>query len=171
MEEVPQEIIRAAGKLNYTQLFSIGIGVDSEMISDKHWLYFPETKYLFNRVSFPMNLSESTTPKGKSSALAEVTFKPDQSIDVDECVGSVIMGLTDTEIIKPNSKIDVVDCREFKYGYVIHDLDRRKNVELIHEYLKDCMIMPAGRWGKWKYFNLDKTIQSGREAAVKINNS
>ncbi len=169
IEDVPAEVRNAAENLIYTQLLSIGLGVSGEKISDMHWLYIPEPKYIFNRLSFPMNLSESTTPSGKSSVLAEITFNKDQTINVEDTVEKVTDGLNEAGILAPRHELEVTDARKFKYGYVIHDLDRAKNVDVIHGFLEQCNIIPAGRWGEWKYFNLDKAIQSGRKAAIMIN--
>ncbi len=170
INDVPVEIKKAAEKLNYTHLLSIGLGVARENISDKHWLYFPEQKYIFNRVSFPMNLSRSTTPPCKSSILAEVTFEKGTTIDISKTQERVIEGLVEAGILITPDEVEVISASEFKYAYVIHDLTRQRNVNIIHEFLVEHNIIAAGRWGEWKYFNLDKTIQSGRKAAIRINN-
>jgi UDP-galactopyranose mutase len=169
IRNVPTEVVNAAKNLIYTQLLSVGLGVAGEKVSDMHWLYIPESKYIFNRLSFPKNLSKSTTPEGKSAVLAEVTFKKDHVINVEDTVEKVTSGLIDAGILTPDHDIEVIDSRYFKFGYVIHDLERSKNIEIIHRFLNRCNIIPAGRWGEWKYFNLDKAIQSGRIAANKIN--
>lgn len=171
LKDVPAEITKAAEELNYTQLLAIGLGVARENISDKHWLYYPEPKYIFNRISFPMNLSGSTTPQGKSSILAEVTFEKGENIDVNWAQKKVVEGLISAGILETADEVEVITASEFKYAYVIHDLARQRNVSLIHKFLNAHNIIPAGRWGEWKYFNLDKTIQSGRKAAIKLNNS
>ncbi len=80
IKSAPEEVVKASERLVYNSLACFNIGVDREAISDKHWLYFPEKEYIFNRISFPMNLSPETTPKGKSSIVVEVTYrgaKPD----------------------------------------------------------------------------------------------
>lgn len=171
IKDVPAEITKAAEELNYTQLLAIGLGVARENISDKHWLYYPEPKYIFNRISFPMNLSGSTTPQGKSSILTEVTFEKGEEIDVNKAQEKVVEGLITAGILETTDEVEVITASEFKYAYVIHDLARQRNVSLIHKFLNVHNIIPAGRWGEWKYFNLDKTIQSGRKAAIKLNNS
>ena len=70
IRNVPEDVIKASKCLVYNSLTCFNIGVDRLALSDKHWLYFPEEKFNFNRISFPMNLSPETTPKGKSSRIS-----------------------------------------------------------------------------------------------------
>jgi len=164
----PEEVSKAADSLVYNSLVCVNIGVKRTDIIDKHWLYFPEEKFVFNRASFPMNFSEYTTPRGRSSILVDVTHRED-SIDHDRIRDRVIEDLTKTNIITERDEIEVCDTSSFKYAYVIYDLDHRKNVGIIHDYLESVNIIPIGRFGEWEYFNMDKAIMSGKKAASRVS--
>lgn len=168
IEDAPREVRRAAGSLVYNSLVCVSVGVKRPGITDKHWVYFPEEKFVFNRVSFPMNFSELTTPVGRSSILVEVTHREDHA-DVEYIKEKVYEGLIKTDIIKDRDIIEVYDVSHFKYAYVIYDLNHRNNVGIIHAYLKSNNIIPIGRFGEWEYFNMDKAVLSGRRAAVQFN--
>ena len=43
------------------------------------------------------------------------------------------------------------------------------NVEIIHDYLKNNNIIPIGRFGEWEYYNMDKALLSGKNAASRIS--
>jgi len=169
MEDAPEDVHKAARRLAYNSLLCINIGVDREGISDKHWLYFPEKKYAFNRISFPMNFSRYTTPPKKSSILTEITYPKDGTVDVEEVKRQVIDGLIDAGIIKREDALNVVDISNFTYAYVIHELNRDKNVKIVHEFLKNHNIIPIGRFGEWRYLNMDASILSGKHAALALN--
>ena len=62
--------------------------------------------------------------------------------------------------------IDVCKSLKFKYAYVIYDLNHNKNVNIIHRYLRKNNIIPIGRFGEWEYYNMDKTIISGKNAVI-----
>ncbi len=143
------------------------IGVKRPNITDKHWLYFPEAKFVFNRASFPMNFSEHTTPRGRSSILVEVTQR-EAGIDPERIREQVIEDLTKTNIITEEDEIELCDTSSHKYAYVIYDLDHKKNVGIIHNYLESVNIIPIGRFGEWEYFNMDKAIMSGKKAASRV---
>lgn len=167
LHDPPEEVIKAASLLVYNSLVCVNVGVKRPDIIDKHWLYFPEEKFIFNRVSFPMNFSEYTTPRGRSSILVEVTHR-EPSVDPDRIRDRVIVDLTKTNIITEKDEIEVCDTSTFKYAYVIYDLYHKRNVEIIHDYMKSNNILPIGRFGEWEYFNMDKAILSGKNAALRV---
>ena len=167
LDDVPYDVQIAADNLVYNSLVCVMVGVKRPNITDKHWLYFPEPDLVFNRISFPMNFSPETTPKGCSSILVEVTYR-DRVMDHEETKKRVLQDLVKTKLITERDEIDVCEGMDFKYAYVIYDLDHRKNVKVIHDYLIANNIIPIGRYGEWEYFNMDKAILSGKEAAEKV---
>jgi len=167
MRDAPNEVVEASERLVHNSLICVNIGVDRPRISDKHWLYFPESEYVFNRISFPMNFSGETAPRGRSSILVEVTYRGTRP-NLEETKIKVREGLIAAGILSEDDKIDVFDALDFKYAYVINDLDHRRNVAIIHDYLRGNRIHPMGRFGEWGYLNMDRSILSGRNAAEKI---
>jgi protoporphyrinogen oxidase len=167
LHDPPEEVVKAAASLVYNSLVCVNIGVKRPNVIDKHWLYFPEEDFIFNRMSFPMNFSEHTTPRGRSSILVEVTHR-NTSLDMDGIRDRVIEDLKKTSIITERDEIEVCDTSAFKYAYVIYDLDHEKNVGVIHDYLNRSNIIPIGRFGEWEYFNMDKAILSGKNAALRV---
>ncbi len=164
IRSAPEEVIKASEGLVYNSLACFNIGVDRRAISDKHWLYFPEKEYLFNRISFPMNLSPMTVPDGKSSILVEVTYRG-AKLDIEETKEKVREGLINTDILRDNDKVEVFDTLDFKYAYVIYNQQHRRNVNIIQTYLNSLRITSMGRFGEWEYLNMDKSILSGKRAA------
>ena len=80
-----------------------------------------------------------------------------------------MMDLIKTGILEEEDVIEVCDTSAFKYAYVIYDLDHAKNVGIIHDYLESINVVPIGRFGEWEYFNMDKALLSGRNAASRIS--
>lgn len=164
IKSAPEEVIKASERLVYNSLICLNIGVDREAISDKHWLYFPEKEYIFNRISYPMNLSPETTPKCRNSIVVEVTYRGTKP-DLNETKQRVREGLIKAEILREEDKLEVFDALDFKYAYVIYDSQHRRNVNLIQSYLKSIRVSSMGRYGEWEYLNMDKAILSGKRAA------
>jgi len=147
LHDPPEEVVKATGALVYNSLVCVNIGVNTPGIIDKHWLYFPEDDLIFNRISFPMNFSEHTTPGDASSLLVEVTHR-ENSVDLESVRDRVLDDLIKTGILEEEDEIMVCDTSAFKYAYVIY---------------------PIGRFGEWEYFNMDKALLSGRNAASRIS--
>jgi protoporphyrinogen oxidase len=165
IDDAPDDVRRAAGALVFTRLLCMGIGVGRARISDKHSIYYPEKGFLFNRISFPMNLAASTAPRGHSSVLAEVTYRQNERPDLEKTGERIVGGLREAGILRRGDVIDYREVRTYGHGYVVYDLDHRKNVDTVHGYLKGIGILPAGRFGDWEYHNMDKSILSGKRAA------
>ncbi|MCX6649740.1 MAG: FAD-dependent oxidoreductase [Candidatus Bathyarchaeota archaeon] len=164
IKSAPEDVIKASENLIYNSLACFNIGVNREAISDKHWLYFPDKEYPFNRISFPMNLSPETVPKGKSSIVVEVTYRGAKP-DAEETKEKVRAGLVNAEILRDDDGLEVFDALDFKYAYVVYDLHHQRNVNLIQTYLKSLGVSSMGRFGEWEYLNMDKAILSGKRAA------
>lgn len=172
LDDVPGPVECVAKRLIHNSSVCVNLGIGRPAVSDKHWVYFPEKKYVFNRISFPGNFSASTVPRGRSSVLTEVTYRSRNNNappkPKEYYVGEVIDGLRDAEILGRNEEPETVDVAVLKYAYVVYDVMHAKNAKLVLDYLEGCGILAAGRFGEWEYLNMDASILSGRSAALRL---
>ena len=169
MENVPEGVKKASRALKNNSVYCVNLGIKREKISPYHYSYFYEPDFLFHRISFPMNLSPHTTPKGCSSITTETSYSKYKKISRENIVERVIEDLKKAKILFPDDEIVVSDVADIKCAYVIYDLDHRKNVKKIHNFLRRYNIFPCGRFGEWEYFNMDHSINSGKKIAEEIN--
>lgn len=172
LDDAPETVKTAARNLEHNSIICVNLGVDRADISPHHWLYFYEKDFIFHRISFPMNCSEKTAPPGTSSVCCEIAYSKYRPLEVkgrQNIIQRTIDDLTKAKILKKDDKILVSDVLSLKYAYVIYDLNHRKNVDTIHDYLRSVGIYPCGRFGEWEYFNMDHSIMSGKRTADKIN--
>ena len=168
--EVPAEVKEAVERLEYNTIYGINLAVKREGISDKHWIYFPEDKYLFHRISFPMNFSPSMVPNGWSSITVEVSESRYKEIPKGkELVKRIIDDLIMAKVIKEVDPIELKSILVLDPAYVIYTLAHREDVDIIHLFLETNNIFNCGRFGKWEYLNMDHVLLSGKEVAEKIN--
>ncbi len=168
--ELPMEVKKAIKRLEYNTIYGINLVVKGEGISDKHWVYFPEDKYLLHRISFPTNFSLSMAPKGWSSITVEVAESRYREISKGrKLVKRVIDDLTMAKVIKEDDQIQLKSILVLNPAYVIYTHTRKEDVDLISHFLKKNNIFTCGRFGKWEYLNMDHTILSGKQAAEKIS--
>ncbi len=170
IENVPKEVRRASQELKHNSVYCVNLGVDREKISPYHYVYFYEPDFLFHRISFPMNLSSHTTPKSRSSVTTEISYSKTKKISKENIIERVVEDLIKAKILSPDDRIAVSDVADIRCAYVIYDLDHRKNVKKIHDFLRKHHIYPCGRFGEWEYFNMDHSIASGKKIAEEINN-
>jgi len=169
IDNVPGEIKKASQDLKNNSVYCVNLGIERERISPYHYIYFYEPDFLFHRISFPMNLSSHTTPKGYSSVTTETSYSKYKKISKANITEKVIEDLIKAKILFPDDKIIISDVVDIKCAYVIYDIDHRKNVKKIHGFLRKHHIYPCGRFGEWEYFNMDHSIASGKRVAEEIN--
>lgn len=156
----------AAHKLLCNTVLNFNLGFNTADISNKHWLYFPEKKYLFYRVGFWNNICPSSTPQGMSAIYGETSFLPgskskqqqqnhyqkaiEQALDFLKLSHSNIV--TEKHLVLP-------------HAYVIYDAWREKNLKKLHKQLNNHHILSTGRFGEWKYSSMQEAVLDGKQAA------
>lgn len=169
MENVPDDVTRAARNLQHNSVLCVNLGIDRVNISNKQWVYFYEDDFSFHRISFPMNFSPKVAPEGQSSVSTEISYSKYKPINKETIVERAIKELVKGKILYPDDKITVTDVLDMKYAYIIYDHHHRKNVTKIHSFLRSHNIYPCGRFGEWEYFNMDDSLESGRKTAEELN--
>jgi len=170
IEDMPQRIKDAAGKLKHNSVLSLNLGIKRENVDHGHWVYFPEDKYVFYRVGFPKKFSKGMCPRGTSSVCVEIAYKPGQMTPKKEkeLIARTKKDLIKAGILKTESEILVGHPEPIEYAYVIYDKDRDKNLKIIQNYLKRKNIYSVGRYGGWKYSTMEEAILEGKKVAEKI---
>jgi UDP-galactopyranose mutase len=163
--DAPQEIISAAEQLRYNSIMCVNLGINSDKITDSHWIYYPEKKYCFFRISFLMNFAQSMAPAGKSSISAEVAYSPDRPIDKDKIADTVIKDLIEAKVLCAQDRVELVDLRDIKYAYIIYDHNRNEKLSRIKKFFEKHSVISAGRYGSWEYEWTDDAILDGKRAA------
>lgn len=165
LDDVPRSVREAVGNLKYNSLVTVGIGVDTPKLNNFSWLYIPDKEVLTHRVSFPSNYSPYVAPNGKSSVLAEITYREDDEISNmsdEEIAERTIEDLHKLGIINRDDVI-ITTVYRFKYAYVIYDLNYKQNLKIVHNYLKSIGVDYVGRFACWEYANMDTTIKMVNE--------
>lgn len=172
VDEMPSAVLAAIARLRCNSIFCINLGIDRAMVSDKHWIYFPESEYPFFRISFPSNYTPTMAPPGTSSISAEVAYSRWQPLDKEGAIKGTIDSLRRSGILMADDRVRVLGVMDIPFGYPIYDHARQASVATIHAFLRQFDVLPAGRYGEWAYFWIDDAILSGQRAAAEaISNS
>ncbi len=172
-EDVPTRVRQAVDDLKYNSLIVVLIGLGKPRTHDQQAVYCPQPDLLFHRLVFFDYFGLNYVPEGCSSIMAEITAKENDgiwSMSNEKITEQVIDGLVREGFI---NKKDVVttDVQRTKYAYVIYDLNREKNLDIIYEYCKQQGIELCGRFSEFVYYNSDAVIRSAKTVANRINNN
>jgi protoporphyrinogen oxidase len=147
----------------HNSILCVNLGINNPNLNDSHWIYYPKQDHSFFRISFLKNFLRDMVPKGKSSIMAEVSYSQRREIDKRTIVDRVIKDLIKAKVLKSTDKIELIDVHNIKYGYIIYDHNRKKNLSVIKKFLMDNDIYTAGRYSSWEYYWMDDSILDGRK--------
>jgi len=152
-----EEFVR---RFDYNSVAIIAVAVARNAPS-MHWIYVPDEDIIFHRYVWVSNYSPHNAPKGKSLLLAELTIPPWQSIG-EKLVDRVVEDLVRLGVVEEK---DVLFSKMWfhKYGYPIHRIGTSEARDYVAKYLKDSRIILVGRWGTWKYLNMDMVVKQIKE--------
>lgn len=163
-------IKKAAGRLRYSSVLSLCLGLDGPVSAGDHWIYFPDESFPFYRVGFPTNFSKNVAPQGCGSMYIEIAHKPGQEQDKERLYNNVLVSLRETGVISPDVNVSVSLFLPIPCAYVFYDRYRKTNIERILSELADRSILSVGRYGAWEYSSMQDAIawglMAGREVAA-----
>jgi len=171
MDSVPLEVLRASERLQYNSLITVNLGLGMRNAPTYTAVYFPQSEYLFNRISFLKSFSPFNAPEGKSLVQAEITVKE----------GDEVWNLSDAELIDHVEEsldgIGLIDRRTVcyrrvirsKYAYIIYDLQYQDNIRLVKEYMESIGVILLGRFSQFEYINSDVCVERSLKLATQLN--
>jgi len=147
-------------KFDYNSVAVVAVAVGREA-PKTHWIYVPDENIVFHRYTWVSNYSPYNAPKGKSLLLAEITITPGQF--VDERLADIV--------VKDLVRLGVVEEKEIlftriwfhEYGYPIHRIGTGEARDYVTKYMEELRITLAGRWGTWRYLNMDMVMKHVKE--------
>lgn len=147
-----------------SSVFNFNIGINQKNISDKHWMYFPETTWPFYRMGCAHLFAASMAPHGCSSLYGECAYRGtfDQRV-LEQALHKTceLFSLERDAIVTTN--ILTIPC-----AYVVYTRWRDTNIEQLLARLRDLGIYSVGRYGSWKYASMQEAILDGRAIAQEL---
>jgi protoporphyrinogen oxidase len=170
LEPARPDLVQAARDLARTSGIMVGLGFSRPCPSDKCWMYFPEKKAPFYRLTYFSNYSPKNTPEGDFfSLMTEVSYSPYRQLDRSRVINDAIEGLVNTGIIQREWTADIAATYviDVPYSYPVPTIGRNRALSAIVPALKKDRIYPRGRFGLWIYEigNMDHSVMQGVELA------
>jgi protoporphyrinogen oxidase len=172
----PILIKNIAASLIYNSIIIIGLGLKKNIQTSKCWVYFPDPKVPFYRLTYFHNYSPYLVPNGDikqySSLMCEVSYSKFKKINKQTVIKETIDALIRNGIIDKTDQKKIISKQLFdiKYGYPIPTLDRDLLLKKIQNFLLKNQVYSRGRYGAWKYeiSNMDHCFMQGVEAIDNI---
>jgi len=169
IEPCPTEVRQAGKRLRWNSVSCINLGINRIVETRKHWIYFPEKRFIFYRVGFYHNFSSALVPKGCSSMYIEIAHRPNEFFDTKKIMPKVYNDLRNCGILRESDKILVTNVLEMPYAYVIYDKEHLSALTIIKRFLQANGIFSIGRFGAWRYSYMEESILDGKNIAEILN--
>jgi protoporphyrinogen oxidase len=164
---LPGEVHEAASSLRFRALVFVTVRTSCRPDADDHWIYAPEERYLFNRLSIPDNF-DSDLPVEGSQVVFEFSCQEGDEIwrgDID-LVAAAVEGGERLGLFGADSVTGSLITRQ-SHAYPVYDLGYSSRVARVLDGLEDLPgSVTCGRQGLFRYNNMDHSIEMGELAAL-----
>ncbi|MFH1504114.1 MAG: FAD-dependent oxidoreductase [Candidatus Omnitrophota bacterium] len=168
IKSLPDKIKADFKKLRWVSIYNLNLGLEGNVCSQRHWIYFPQKDISFFRTGFFHNFSSALAPAEKSSLYAEVSYSKNKPIDKKNITSRIIQHLKKTGILSKGIKVCVKQANDIKYGYPIYDHNYQKARDKLISYLADNNIISRGRFGNWRYFSMEDVIIEAKQTTDNV---
>ncbi len=162
---LPQSsLLSSARTLKYRGIVFLFLALKKDRLTDNHWIYCPEKKLVFTRLSEPKNFSARMVPQNASSLCVEISCGKDDKIwhtTKDRIFEYSIASLKKMDLIDSKDVSDFFIDR-ISHAYPIYDIGYEKHVNTLISYLHSSSnLITTGRQGLFRYGNMDHAIDMG----------
>lgn len=168
----PPEVLEASKGLTYRSFITVSVVLKAENPFPDTWIYVHSPEVRLGRIQNFKSWSPFMVPDQAKTALGLEYFCTEEdelwSMSDDALTQ---LGLNELEKIGLGRKEDFVDgfvAKVYK-AYPVYDSTYPENIRIVREYLeKFTNLQPIGRYGMFKYNNMDHSILTGLYAADNI---
>ena len=169
----PDEIVQAARWLKYRDLVCVALMFETNFVTDQTWIYVHDPAIDFGRLHEPKNWSIHMAPPGKSCVVFEYFCNE----------GDTLWNASDEELyektkkdfhksgIAPHANDAVFDYKVVRTAktYPLYEIGFSRYLLKIRDYLREFKnLQLVGRYGTYKYNNLDHSLETGIKGAQNI---
>ncbi|RME02615.1 MAG: FAD-dependent oxidoreductase, partial [Deltaproteobacteria bacterium] len=169
----PPEILAAAQRLKFRSLVLVALFFDVPQVTESSWIYFPDPQIGFGRIHEPNNWSRDLIPEGRSCLVFEYfCTEGDEvwSLDDAALVERTLGDLSRLDF-HPRLSERVLDrcVVRLRHAYPIYEIGFKVPLGRIMRYVRTFSNLTLmGRYGTYKYINMDHSIEMGMKAAENL---
>jgi protoporphyrinogen oxidase len=168
----PPEAMAAAKKLHYRSFIAVNMVFNSADMFPDNWIYVHSPEVKLARVQNFKNWSPAMMADNKQTTLGLEYFcdENDELWNMKDAE-LIELGLSELEKIGLGENSDFTDgfVIRAEKAYPVYDSNYTENIEIIRKYLENFKnLQTIGRYGMFKYNNMDHSILTGIRAAENI---
>ena len=159
----PKSVLDAAEELKYQKLSIMYFILNKERALNDCWVFFPEKKFIFQRVSEQKAFSPHTSPKNQTALMVETTKEV-----TPELIEEMITQLESVGILKHE---DIAEYFRKSYGraYPVYKKGFLNFLNLVTDHLESLEnFYTIGRPGLFNYNNIDQCWDMAKTASEHI---
>jgi protoporphyrinogen oxidase len=168
IDDVPEAVRRRAASLESVDLVLVDVGTRRMNDGGVHWAYLPDSDVLGFRVSAVHNLSDRMVPKGQGLYTVEVAHSRRRPLPAGSIQDRVVADLVRSGWIAGGGEVTFLRERRLRHGYAIPLVGSRRSSAAIRRALDALDIHSVGRFGEWKYSNMEDALSDGRGVADEL---
>jgi len=161
----PSRVVDAASRLRTRAMVAVYLGIELPQLSKDHWIYVPDAKILFNRLSETTNYSDGMAPPGRTGICAEIACdRGDETWNMDgrTVVDRVTADLVRIGLLPSADRVERSWVRRFGGAYPVYGVDYRDHLSVVQDHLAAFTnLKVCGRQGSFWY---GSTAQGIRQA-------
>ena len=172
------EMKKLTSQLVYSHTHVMGIGLTGqppESLSNKSWMYFPDSDSPFYRITVFSSYSDDHVPMpGKQWSLMCEAAEPKSNSNPeqwtkDHLIDSTIQALITYGFITSEMVVSKY-YRRLDHGYPVPSVNREMILEKVQPWLESKGIYSRGRFGGWRYevANQDHSFMQGVEISDRL---
>ena len=169
---VDGDTLTSAGDLSYRSLVTVNLMFGARPPVRDHWIYLNSADVKAGRMDFYHNFSDSMAPDTDSAVVAlEYFCDPDDDIWLAKDERMVELAKTDIAKIDFMKGFEPVDAQVIRYpkAYPCYFGEYKRNLKRVRKFLAEIGgLIPVGRYGQFRYNNMDHSIATGLLAARKV---
>ncbi len=160
-----------APDLHYLDLLLLNLEVEAEPAGRWQWIYFPDRRYVFSRVSRPCAFDRATAPPGKTGLCVEITLPggrpPPPSMD--DLERQTVAELVEAGLLASPSRVLRIHRELVEDAYPVYRLGFRPDVEsAAHGLRRYANLHLVGRRARFEHDNIDEAVGAAQELAARI---
>lgn len=170
--DVPKEVQVAADKLIVNPMFVISFGIRGIDRDQYTAIYFPETEFWVNRISYPCTFSSENGPLGHWSLQAEITCAKDSELwhkSDAEILAHTKHGLQKRNLLPSDEQIVLERVDRKERSYIVYDVGYEQHAQTVRSWFTSLGIHLLGRFSYFEYINIDMAVDRALKLAIELN--
>lgn len=171
-QDVNEDIKQTVDSLRYNSIRICYVKMPYDLCGENFAFMIPDKNVIFHRISKMDFLgAEYHHSENESTYMIEITYRENDQIDhmdIKDIKNRVADGLCKIGFAHKKEDVQFLDITDYKYAYVIYDLNHTENMKKIRDYFQAENVILNGRFGNFEYWNMDRILRESFELSKKM---